>query len=494
MQFPQLAGVQWVGASLAALLVGISKSGFGAGAGILAVPLMAAALGPAGMLPAMLLLLLAGDVLGVRQYASDHDGRDLAFLLPGLAAGVALGSALLSWFLALPDAKLWLRRVIGVLAIAFVTVQAALLDRPGGRAGGRPVYRPRLWHGVGIGACAGITSTLAHTGGPFVALFLLPQMLGRRVFVGTILKFFFAANLLKLAPYARQGLLTAQAVFTARPLLPLVAAGALAGAALNRRLSDSRFRLVVYLLTLLSGVWLVAGLGVSRTVRGPDGGGRAGFDAAMACYGAGDYDGAAAGFAPLASGGSLPAMAARLNWGVALYGAGRYAEAGRVLAPVQGCGDPVLAARALYNRGNCAYRCGHAGEAAVQYLAALRVCRGAMPSRGARAATRVLWEVRRRAQANLALALAGPAEARQAEAVGSAAAAARREPERAAETRSAGATAGEDAGRPGHGAPGGPSGESARSVEELLRSVLSSDTGPAMGHGSPARARQAADW
>ncbi len=494
MQLPELACIQWIGAGVAALLVGMSKSGFGTGAGVLAVPLMAVVLGPAAMLPAMLLLLLAGDVIGIRQYVRDDDRRDLLILLPGLAAGVVLGSALLGWFLALPDAELWLRRVTGVLAIAFVTAQVGLLEFRGAQGERRPVYRPRLWHGVSIGACAGITSTLAHTGGPFVALFLLPQMLDRRVFVGTVLKFFFAANLLKLVPYARQGLLTVRAVSTALPLLPVVAAGALGGAALNRRLSDSRFRLAVYLLTLLSGAYLMGGLGVSRTADRPRAGGRAGFEAAVTRYGAGDYDGAAAAFGLLATGDSPAASAARLNRGLALYNAGRWAEADRALAPLERCSDPVLAARALYNRGNCAYRRGLGDEAAARYLAALKVCGLAPSGREGRRARSVLAEVEQRARTNLALALAGLAQSRQAEVATVPGEATPTERRQAAERRTDGTTTSDGAGRPGRGAPAGRSGQGVRPAAEVLRSVLASDTGPTLGRGRPTGARQGADW
>ncbi|MCK4375720.1 MAG: sulfite exporter TauE/SafE family protein, partial [Candidatus Brocadiae bacterium] len=62
MGIGELTVWQWTGAAVAALLVGLSKAGFGAGAGLLAVPLMAAVLGPADMLPVMLLVLITGDI------------------------------------------------------------------------------------------------------------------------------------------------------------------------------------------------------------------------------------------------------------------------------------------------------------------------------------------------------------------------------------------------------------------------------------------------
>ncbi|MHC4789140.1 MAG: TSUP family transporter, partial [Planctomycetota bacterium] len=234
----ELTLYQWVGAGVAALLVGLSKAGFGAGAGLLAVPLMTAVLGATDMLPVMLLVLIIGDVFSLLHYANKHDRRNLGMLVPGLVLGVAAGYFVLDWFLALADGELWLRRGVGFCSVGFVGVQfyrtlrARQLGVPGAS------YQPRLWHGVGLGAAGGLTSTLAHAGGPFIALFLLPQKLGNAVFVGTVIKCFFIANLIKLIPYFRQGLMTTQNALLSVTLLPCVVLGTVAGVLLNRSTGD----------------------------------------------------------------------------------------------------------------------------------------------------------------------------------------------------------------------------------------------------------------
>ncbi len=258
MSISDLTVWQWVGAVTAALLVGLSKAGFGAGAGALAVPLMATVLGPADMLSVMLLVLITGDVFSIIHYLRDHDRRNLAILIPGLLAGVAAGTFALQWFLHLPDSELWMNRLVGALSVGFVGVQFYRMARERRLGAPESSYRPKVWHGVGLGAFAGITSTLAHAGGPLITLFLLPQKLDKRVFVGTVLKYFFVGNLVKLIPYTAQGLMTAQNALLALLLLPGVVVGAAAGARLNRSFSDRTFRLIVYCLALALGLYLLS--------------------------------------------------------------------------------------------------------------------------------------------------------------------------------------------------------------------------------------------
>jgi uncharacterized membrane protein YfcA len=254
----ELSLLQWGGAALAALLVGLSKAGFGAGAGLLAVPLMASVLGPGRALGLMLLVLITGDVFSIIHYPRAHDRRVLMMLIPGLVCGVAGGYFLLGWFRGLPDSELWLRRLIGFLSVAFVGFQVLRMARERHLEGGGEPYVPRTWHGVAIGVCGGVTSTLAHAGGPVIALFLLPQRLEKRVFVGTFIKYFLIGNLVKLVPYLMQGLLTREVLVMSLALVPAVVVGTLLGVYLHSKFSDTAFRATIYVLAVCIGISLMA--------------------------------------------------------------------------------------------------------------------------------------------------------------------------------------------------------------------------------------------
>ena len=53
-----------------------------------------------------------------------------------------------------------------------------------------------------------------------MALFLLPQKLDKRVYVGTAVTYFFFGNAVKFVPYAMQGMFTRATVCTSLALLP----------------------------------------------------------------------------------------------------------------------------------------------------------------------------------------------------------------------------------------------------------------------------------
>jgi hypothetical protein len=292
----RVALLEWSALLASALIIGLAKAGFGSGVGVLAVPVTALAIGPERMLGSLLPVLLVGDVLSVIHYPRTFDRRNLRALLPGCAVGVAGGVLSLEWFRGLPNGGEILGGMIGALCLVFVGMQVRLVLRrsaarrgpvaprggpssaaggPGRGTGGQgsgeaaggpghdekdPPYAPRAWHGLLAGLAAGLTSTLSHGAGPVMAMFLLPQRLEKRVYVGTTVIFFFATNLMKLGPYAWLGVVRAESVSYLPYLVPVVLAGTVLGLFLNRRLSPRAFSAAVYCLVFLAGLRLVARL------------------------------------------------------------------------------------------------------------------------------------------------------------------------------------------------------------------------------------------
>ncbi|MFO7959277.1 MAG: TSUP family transporter [Candidatus Brocadiia bacterium] len=492
MLLPELTTWQWAGAAVAAGLVGLSKAGFGAGAGLLAVPLMTAVLGPANMLPVMLLVLITGDVFSVVHYLKKHDARNLAILIPGLLLGVWFGYNALGWFQALPDGELWLGRVIGFLAVALVGIQFLRFRRERSNPDGITAYRPRAWHGVGLGTAAGFTSTLAHAGGPLVLLYLLPQKLEKEVFVGTIIKYFFVGNVVKLIPYFQRGLFTMPRAVLAGALLPAVVVGTLVGVFMNRRFSDRTFRAVVYVLAAGVGVYLLIGWKPGVADEGAADAEPVSFRQALAAYDRGDYEAAAAAFEAIAAGGGRRQASARFNSALALYAAGRYEQSEAAFRRAESEARGLTAVRARFNSANCVYRRGRYGDAARLYAAVARDCaRQLAGARGRNAA--LLSEVLGSARFNEAL-------ARMHAAGGGA------EIERAERTESS-PSAGEPDGRggaeqAGAGVPGesrGPGGESAQAagdepVESVLQGLQTRDSGPVLSGERETEATAGPDW
>ena len=92
MFWPDYSPTFYLASMLAILLAGISKGGFGAAAGGLAVPLMSIVIAPPEAAGIMLPILCAMDLFGVHAWRGRWSVPHLRRLLPGGLVGIALGA------------------------------------------------------------------------------------------------------------------------------------------------------------------------------------------------------------------------------------------------------------------------------------------------------------------------------------------------------------------------------------------------------------------
>src|SRR5438067_13810274 len=97
--------VFWWAVALAAIfMIGVTKSGFGSGVGLMIVPMTAIAMhhipgrGEPATLGLLLPLLIAGDLLALYQYRHLFSLTIVKRLLPGTLIGLIAGGLLLAWF------------------------------------------------------------------------------------------------------------------------------------------------------------------------------------------------------------------------------------------------------------------------------------------------------------------------------------------------------------------------------------------------------------
>lgn len=293
----------WFYVALAAIaFIGVTKSGFGSGVGLIIVPAMALAMGHGAFpgrgeqaaLGLLLPLLVAGDLISIwqhrgyflkregteapRQEGTKEEGtvvtatavaapvyttrKIMWLLMPGTLLGVLLGSLLLWWFHSQRDLVAALMRIeIGCESILLVGLHWWRLYK-----GVQTKLMPEPVRGVLTGTFAGASSTLAHAAGPIIAMYLLPLKLERKLFVATCALYFFVLNSLKMPFYWQAGLFEqAELGFTAM-FLPLVAAGAVFGFWVNKRMSDKLFTKIVYVCTFVLG-WYILVDGVISLVK-----------------------------------------------------------------------------------------------------------------------------------------------------------------------------------------------------------------------------------
>jgi uncharacterized membrane protein YfcA len=116
---------------------------------------------------------------------------------------------------------------------------------------------PKRWQDHVAGSFAGASSTLAHAAGPIITLYLLPQGIGRDLFIGTGAIYFFLVNSAKLPVYWAGGQFKHASPAFAATFLPLVIAGACFGWWLKNHINDKTFSKIVYCLTFGLGWYLL---------------------------------------------------------------------------------------------------------------------------------------------------------------------------------------------------------------------------------------------
>jgi len=229
----------------AVLLLGISKSGFGAGFGSLAVPMMALAVSVPQAAAILMPLLFVMDVLGMTAFRKDFDLKLLRFLLPWGLLGIGVGTLLFKVLNAHTVAG-----IVGGFTLLFLAQR--LLFAP--KADSPP---PPRWLGAILTATSGFTSFIAHAGGPPINAYVIPMRLSPVKFTATMAFFFFVINLAKWVPYAWLGLLDWRNLATSLVLLPIAPLGVWVGVRLARRISQVLFYRFVYAGMFLTGVKLL---------------------------------------------------------------------------------------------------------------------------------------------------------------------------------------------------------------------------------------------
>lgn len=231
----------------AVLIVGISKGGFGGGLGVAGVPIMALAVAPPQAAAIMLPILCVMDLFSLYAWRGKWDKRNVIILIPASLIGIAIGAAMFRHLNV--DA---LRIFIGLIAVLFVIYHFARSRLTPRAAQGPSWVRGTFW-----GSVAGLTSFVAHAGGPPTTIYLLPQKLDRGVYQATTVLVFVAINYMKLGPYWWLGQFTSENLATSLVLLPLAPVGIRLGVWLHQRVTDKAFYAVILVALVATGGKLI---------------------------------------------------------------------------------------------------------------------------------------------------------------------------------------------------------------------------------------------
>lgn len=246
MTFPIITDPYFYAVTIpAVLLLGVSKSGFGAGFGSLAVPMMALAVSVPQAAAILMPVLLLMDILGMAAFRKDFDRKLLRFVVPFGLVGIVIGTLLFRVL----DAHT-VAGIVGVFTLLFLAQRLLFPPRPDSPP-------PPRWLGAILSITAGFTSFIAHAGGPPISAYVIPLRLSPIRFTATMAFFFFVINFSKWIPYAWLGLLDMRNMATSLVLLPIAPLGVWVGVRLARRINQVLFYRMLYLGMFLTGIKLV---------------------------------------------------------------------------------------------------------------------------------------------------------------------------------------------------------------------------------------------
>lgn len=218
----------------AVILVGLAKGGFVGALAMLGVPLMSLVISPVQAAGILLPILIAMDVFALWAYRGIYHKPNLKILLPAATTGILIG-----WLTASYVSEGHVRLTVGIIACLFTIdyfINWRVANTPGTN-----VAKGGFW-----GTIAGFTSFVAHAGGPPVQMYLLPQKLEPRLYVGTCVIFFMVVNWLKVVPYAALGQLGFENLATSAVLAPLAPISIFTGAWLVKKLNVETFYKLAY--------------------------------------------------------------------------------------------------------------------------------------------------------------------------------------------------------------------------------------------------------
>jgi len=171
-------------------LICFMKGAFGGGFAIVGIPLLSIVMDPVTAGGLLAPLFVAMDLYSLRYWkASTWSKPDLVLLLPGLVAGIGVGYLVFRFL----D-----HRAIAIVMAATTLAFVGLWLVRGGDVTRRPRSTPKA---VAAGFTSGVTTMVAHSGGPPLAMYLLPLGLGKDIYAGTTSLFFTVGNILKAVPW-----------------------------------------------------------------------------------------------------------------------------------------------------------------------------------------------------------------------------------------------------------------------------------------------------
>lgn len=230
----QVSVTVWIISVLAALMIGMSKTGL-SGFGTLVVPVMAYAFGAMPSSGVVLPMLVMADIFGVVYYHRSAHWKTLLLILPwavtGLLAGMVVGKNI--------SAVGFKHLMAGMVLISIIIM---LWQEFKNHKNESNAVKNKIVAAI-FGIAGGFSTMIGNAAGPVMSVYLLSRKLPKNEYIGTAAWFFFVVNLIKLPLQIWiWHNITLQSFIFNLILLPAIAAGAFLGIRIVRIIPEKPYR------------------------------------------------------------------------------------------------------------------------------------------------------------------------------------------------------------------------------------------------------------
>ncbi len=251
---PDLPLSSWLLACLAALGVGISKSGF-SGVSLVHVLVMASIFGDKASTGIVLPMLVIGDIGAVVSFKRHAVWRHVGRTLPIACLGVAIGT----WLMTLVPEHAY-RPIIGWTVFVLVLLQLWRMRNPS-----RFEHVPHSWpFAATMGLLAGITTMMANAAGPVMGMYFLSVGLPKYQLTGTSAWFFLIINLYKIPFSLWLGLIQGPTFLFNLVLAPVIIVGLFFGRWLLAHVSQRIFDGLILVFAAVVALWRIGFFDLAR--------------------------------------------------------------------------------------------------------------------------------------------------------------------------------------------------------------------------------------
>ena len=227
------------------LCIGVAKTGLN-GVTTVMVPILALIFGAKDSTGIVLPMLCFADILAVIWYRRKAEWKHIFRLMPWAIGGLVLALLVEQFVPAMGFRSLLGLCIFTGLGVMFWNYHANSKTK-------NAVVPSAWWFSAIFGLMGGFSTMIGNAAGPIMAVFLLSMRLPKESFVGTTAWFFLIVNYIKIPlQVVFWQNITPRGLLFNLTMVPVIIIGAVLGVLLVKAVSERVYRIMVYVMTIIS--------------------------------------------------------------------------------------------------------------------------------------------------------------------------------------------------------------------------------------------------